>query len=243
MTHRDVATATHAGRRPINEDSSLVATGMQIYALADGSGSGEHGSIASRTATRVVGARARTLRKQLGTDHPHPDHLVGALFDEAHHGIQRAALACRAARMGASMAVVTVTGHRAQVAHVGNTRVWLLRDGQIVQLTCDHTLGSLCRRLQPDRSRGPLDGRLYQALGFGKEEIYADYLDVPLQEGDVILLTTVGVHKALSPQDLENLLAMGGDLNQQATRIVQAAVHSSGKHNASVVLKQYSPKA
>ena len=125
------------------------------------------------------------------------------------------------------------------IAHVGDSRAYLLREGVLKQITTDHTwvqkqveLG----KLSPRRARvHPYSSVLTHALGVPDEE-RIDTLMGEVREGDVYLLCTDGLTTVLEDDTIEDLLRTGPDLPSKARDLIDAANHAGGPDNITVVL-------
>ena len=225
--------ASARGPRSRNEDfaglqrpTALDAARGWIAALADGVSSTELG--AEPGGGGLLAAQS-TVMALLQDFHATPAHWDITVALERLIGAQNAWLAAHNKRVNNSAALTTLSavvlrGHSWTVAHVGDSRVWLLRDGQCRQLTQDHALDSA------DFSR------LTRAVGLD-DVVRVDYLQGELCVGDVLLLTSDGVHGVLSPARLAEL-ALTSDPQAAADALVQAALDKGGRDNATAMLLQ-----
>jgi hypothetical protein len=127
---------------------------------------------------------------------------------------------------GAAMTTITalvLRGHAFTLAHVGDTRAWLVRGTECVQLTQDHSFD------HPDQR-----SRLTRAVGLD-DRVRIDFLQGELHIGDVFVLTTDGVHGALKRQRLA-ALACEGDAQGASQALVDAALAAGGRDNASALV-------
>ena len=127
---------------------------------------------------------------------------------------------------GAALTTLTalvLQGHTWTVAHVGDTRAWLLRDGECVQLTQDHALD------HPD-----LRSQLTRAMGLD-DSVRVDFLQGELHAGDTFMLTSDGVHHALKRRRLVDL-ACEGSAQEASDAIVRAALDAGGRDNATALV-------
>jgi len=205
--------ATHIGRRPNNEDAYCAWPELRLYAVADGIGGYEGGEIASKIALdtlaefighgchdmdsrRSADATERLARSEellvKGTRLAH-EHIVARQVGELE-------------MMGSTLAAVLVPDAAAIVCNVGDSRVYLLRDGQLKQLTRDHTLWTeiLARGVElPKEQRAIYANELTRALGIdGSAE--PEITRVPIRSGDQFLLCTDGLYESLSEEQIIN---------------------------------------
>lgn len=210
------------GPREANEDfAGVVRPAPQdegrglIAAVADGVSSGGAGAEAARSTVRSV------LQDYPAT----PDTWDTTVALDRLIGAQNAWLADLNRRRqgtpgGTAMCTLTalvLRGHGWAVAHVGDSRCWLLRDGECLQLTQDHCFE------HPD-----LRSRLTRALGLDAH-VHVDYAEGELQAGDVFVLTSDGVHGVLKPARIAEL-AGSADADRAAEAIAEAAL-AAGSHD------------
>jgi serine/threonine protein phosphatase PrpC len=147
----------------------------------------------------------------------------------------------KAGDMGSTLTMVVVEDDRATVAHVGDSRAYLWRDGRLQKLTEDHSVpGALVKqgKITPEEAQAhPHRHVLYSCLGL-KPGIEVDiYPAVTLQPGDGLLLCTDGLWDMVYPAErLEALLASSGDLPTICRRLVNAANEAGGEDNITVVM-------
>jgi protein phosphatase len=228
-------------RRPRNEDSLLVRPASRIYAVADGMGGHAAGNVASRTAIDVLvraflrapspRIRAATLsRRMLG------------VFDDANRAILEHAAAHReCAGMGTTLTAFSPLAGTAQcvIAHVGDSRAYRLRAGELTQLTRDHTWVQQqveAGMLTPDQARHhPLASVLSRVLGTDSVGP-ADTLVADAAPGDVFLLCSDGLTTMLDDSDVLAILNQPLTLEQRAQALIDDANQRGGVDNTTVVL-------
>lgn len=226
----EIARATDVGRvRGHNEDRHLVRP--PIVAVADGMGGAQAGEVAAGMAVRALGA----LPPQ-----PRPGDLKRAV-EHANVDIRRAAAGdSRRVGMGTTVTACLLAGDdRLYVVHVGDSRAYLVRDGNLRRLTDDHSVvaelvrGGALTEEQADRH--PQRNVITRALG-ASERVTADAFHVRVGPGDVILLCTDGVSAAIGDSGIDAALGRGGTLDDVARALLEAADAAGGEDNATVVL-------
>lgn len=227
-----VGAKTDVGRvRSGNEDSYLVAEPM--FAVADGMGGHLAGDIASQTAVRVITEAAEA-------DRPGgPSDLV-RFVKEANSAIwQKAHQDPKLQGMGTTCTLLLVSDAQAWLAHVGDSRAYLLRDGELEQLTEDHTLVQrmvLEGRIQPEEAaHHPQRSIITRALGVD-EEVEVDITEVELQEGDRILLCSDGLSSMLEEPAIDSILRANPRPQEAADELIAAANDAGGEDNITVVV-------
>lgn len=236
------AGATDRGRRRArNEDAMLLRPQSRIYGVADGMGGHAAGNVASRLAIDALAAaferapspriRAATLARR----------LLG-VFDDANRAILDHAAANReCAGMGTTLTALAPLARtdRCVIAHVGDSRAYRLRRGELTQLTRDHTWVQQqvdAGMLTPaDARHHPLSSVLSRVLGTAAVGP-ADTLVVDAEPGDTFLLCSDGLTTMLEDIDVRTLLSLRVPLEQRARELIDAANLRGGFDNITVVL-------
>ncbi|MBO0910602.1 MAG: Stp1/IreP family PP2C-type Ser/Thr phosphatase [Acidobacteria bacterium] len=202
----------------------------RLAAVADGMGGYQGGQIASRMAVEIV---SNTYAGSTVTDPQ--DRLLGA-FREAHHRIQECAgRSANLSGMGTTCTALVLIGNRLYFAHVGDSRLFLFRDGELELLTSDHTLVAHLLNIgaiQPgEAEHHPQRHVLTAALGV-RDEIQPHFPREPLSvhSGDVLLLCTDGLWGQV--EDAEIKAVIGSHSPASACReLVQLAMERGGPDN------------
>jgi len=207
-----------------------------LFALADGVGGQEHGEVASRAAVECLLAGFRAAM----AGEPH-SALLTRLVQAANAHVHETALAAQPRRMGMATTLVacTVRFDRVVVAHVGDSRCYLVRSGRPILLTRDHTvageqvrLGLLSAR---DAATVPTRHVLSRSLG-SDLFVGVETSDNLLLPGDVLLLCSDGLHGALEATELARIINLSADLKAAAQELVALANARDGSDNISVQL-------
>jgi PPM family protein phosphatase len=228
---------TDVGRtRAGNEDSYFC--GRTVFAVADGLGGHQGGEVASAAAVEPLAALD-------GREFAEPGEAAEALAAAIGEG--NAAILERAAGdpglwgMGTTVTAAALAGERhLQLAHVGDSRAYLLRDGSLEQLTTDHTVvGELVRRgrLTPEQAAiHPERSILTRAVGLDPR-VPVDTPDpVELRDGDQVLLCSDGLTEAVDDDRITELLSAGADGEAACRSLIDAANAAGGPDNITVVL-------
>ncbi len=192
---------TDVGRhRSGNEDAAFVQ--VPLFVLADGMGGAQSGEVASGLA---VGAFIRGLPAQGSIG-----ERLQAVAHRANEEIYASSVSdLRNAGMGTTLVAAYLDGDTLVIAHVGDSRAYRLRDGELTRLTEDHSLvGELVRsgRLTEDEARGhPQRSVITRALGI-ESLVKVDIWNYPLQTGDVILLCSDGLTDMISEGQVRSAL-------------------------------------
>ncbi len=227
-----VGAQTHVGRvRQRNEDSYLLEE--PLYAVADGMGGHTAGDVASATAVETISNGARAA-------HPETPEDLAQLVTRANEAIWEKARSDPSLRgMGTTCTLLMIDGEGAHIAHVGDSRAYLLRDGSLRQLTEDHTLVErMVRegRLSADEAaRHPQRSVITRTLGVDPN-VQVDLLHETIGAGDRILLASDGLTAMVGANEIEHVLAEGDDPQEAADRLVEMANEAGGEDNVTVLV-------
>jgi protein phosphatase len=230
----DHAARTDTGRaRSANEDSYWVHS--PLFVLADGMGGAQAGEVASQTAVSVFSAQGG-LPDGPGTYEERLAALVaqanGQVYSQAQSDDQFTG-------MGTTLTVAYVGEDDLAIAHVGDSRFYVLRDGELEQLTDDHSLvGELVRRGQISAEEAedhPQRSIITRALGI-EGEVTVDHFSWPVRDGDIFLLCSDGLTGMVSDARVAEILAEAPSLAVAAQQLVAAANEAGGRDNITVIL-------
>jgi protein phosphatase len=234
MTLGASASATDPGRRRRRNEDSYVCE-PPLFAIADGMGGAQAGEVASRLAAAV-------LQEANGAELT--EGRIAELIQEANRRVfQRSNEDAATSGMGTTMTVALVDdpGESIVVGHVGDSRAYRVRDGELEQLTEDHSLvGELVRsgRLSAEEAEmHPQRSVITRAIGT-EPDVDVDTFTIPARPGDLFLLCSDGLTDMLEDGDITRLLAFRGSLDQQVDLLIQAAKAAGGRDNVTVVLCQ-----
>jgi protein phosphatase len=242
----EFAPLSDSGRvRARNEDylgyvtprSSLqVQTQGWMFALADGVGGQEQGEVASRAAVESLVTNFRSAAGgELYTA------LLPRLVQEANVRVYEAGRKASpgGVAMATTLVVCALRFDRAVVAHVGDSRCYLIRRGRANLLTRDHTLASEHARLGLLSAQEAAEASTRHLLtrSLGTELFVAvETSDHQVMPGDVLLLCSDGLHGAVRASEMVHLTSQHADLNTAAQKLVALANERDGSDNISVLL-------
>lgn len=241
---------TDPGRkRKNNEDALLIDKDLGLYIVADGMGGQAAGEVASLRTTQIIRDHVKagidTVRK-LASD-PSPENRVAceALIERAIHAACAEVFKMgesdpKLKGMGTTVDCLVVAGERAVIGHVGDSRVYLVRDGKAHRLTEDHTLvaaqvksGALTKE---QAARSPLRNVLTRAVG-NQESVQVDTLLVDFIPGDRLLLCSDGLHGYIAEdEEVAALLGPLEILSAMPQKLVNIANDRGGKDNITALI-------
>lgn len=255
MAHVSSTAVTDTGlRREGNEDAFCHRPDLGLFVVADGMGGHEAGEVASGLAVQIIESFVHDTRDaDPNQTWPFPFDVnqsleanrLSAAFRLANRRVG-AAIGDDAALKGmATTAAAVLLGpdRRAHIAHVGDSRVYLLRAGRLTQVTHDHSwVGEQVRAgllTDSDAQRHPWRNVVTRAIS-GGDDPEVELADVMLQSGDVLLVCTDGLSSVVPLAQIETTVkdATSGtqDLEATARALVQAANESGGPDNITVIL-------
>lgn len=237
------AAASVAGPRELNEDSGC--TGPGLIAVADGVGGNAGGEVASAAVVSALATAAST-----GPDHRPGQGLLPAVR-AANEALGRAVDARPALRGMATTLTAAVLrnddgGAAVDLVHVGDSRAYLLRAGQLVQLTDDHTLVAeliAAGRITPDEAHThPFRSVLTAALhGSPGDLTSASTSTLPVLPGDRFLLCSDGLSSFVDDDVLERVLAEASGPESAVLRLLRDALVAPTRDNVTVVVADVQP--
>lgn len=239
----EVAAVTHPGKaRPQNEDCIAADARAGLAVLADGMGGHNAGEVASRMAVELVASQLSQQRAQgAPLDAPRAEALIAAQVAAANATLLEAARAEPEYRgMGTTLVVAVWHDHGVSYGHVGDSRLYLLRRGELRRLTRDHSIvqEQLERgAITPEQARyAPNRNVLTRAVGIDPE-VEADVCTREVEPDDVFLLCSDGLTDMVGDADIERIVAAGGgDLQGAAEELIELANRRGGVDNITVVL-------
>jgi PPM family protein phosphatase len=222
---------TDTGRqRHANEDSYFARS--PLFAVADGMGGAQAGEVASRIAARAF------ERSQVSDEAPAEGQLE-ELAQRANRDIHKLAQEDSSrAGMGTTLTAAMVRGDEVSFGHVGDSRAYVLRDGQLKRLTKDHSLVEELRRqgrlTEEQAEEHPQRSIITRALG-PEPNVNVDTMTFPARDGDVFLLCSDGLTTMVSDDEIRQILAESRTLRGAVSKLVEAANRGGGRDNITAV--------
>jgi protein phosphatase len=234
--------------REHNEDSWLIDLDAGVFVVADGMGGHAAGEVASAMATETV---HETLvgapdpdETRLVRDHE-SDDPADILRERLRYAMNQASIRIRRESesrpetrgMGTTLVVLVVDGDQAHLAHVGDSRAYLFRDGRLIRLTRDHTVVQQeidAGRLTPELARLlPHKHILTQSVGF-HGPVEPDTTTRMVEPGDIFILCSDGMTDPLDDDSIQQIIA-STPLDMLAHTLVEEALKAGTEDNVTVV--------
>ncbi|WP_224365969.1 PP2C family protein-serine/threonine phosphatase [Hyalangium versicolor] len=234
---------THVGRRAHNEDAYVIRTDLGLYVVADGLGGQAGGEVASRCVVdafseygeRLVRDPDATWPIQLNPQHSREENLLTACTALA----QRELISRRVGYlrdMGSTVVALAVGEKGGAVAHVGDSRLYRLRGGELEAVTQDHSVTEELRAAglaPPPRGQSAFGHIITRALGTDRAEPTVQRLE--LRPGDVYLLCSDGLYEPLGPEGIITGLSRPS-LTDACNTLVTSAFDAGGRDNITAVV-------
>lgn len=262
------ASLTHSGsRKPRNDDSliafasnpggaqNLEARGSRslerqdlVFAVSDGMGGGNAGDLASALLLEKMAEIIPETFKIAGSGF-FPDclgHLTEAIRS-VHEHINAAAVCDKTRGMGATLALAWFSPENLYLANVGDSRIYLSRQGKLEQLSRDHTtawgqwkrgeIHEIQYRTHPRRSA------LYEVIGGGHQNVSPHFAAVPFHPGDRFLVCSDGLIDGVWERHIAEALATPQTPEETAAKLLDRAVRNSGVDDTSLIVIHVDPPA
>ena len=239
-----IGAGAHRGLvREENQDriSRIQSPFGELFIVADGMGGHEGGATAAQM---LIDGLAEHLRSQ--SQETPPEEALRRAAQQANADIcRRAQDDRRLAKMGATGVLALVRDHRAWIAHAGDSRAYLWRDGHLERLTRDHTLVQRMvdhQILNEDEARHHPDSNVV-TRGFGQSpEVELEVAPpLTLRAGDRLLLCSDGLSGYVEDAAIERALATGGEAQAVADALIDLALQAGGQDNVSLQLLSVQP--
>ncbi len=167
-----------------------------------------------------------------------------SLLRSAHETIEKESSRSSEFRgMGTTFTLAYVAWPRLYVLHVGDTRCYLLRRGQMVQLTRDHTMasqlaekGNLSRK---ELGQSPWANVLWNALGGGGRDVVADVTKQMLEPDDILMLCSDGLNKHVEDHEIQNILEIESEATAACRSLIDLANYRGGTDNITTIVAKF----
>jgi protein phosphatase len=222
---------THTGlQRRDNEDSKFARA--PVFVVADGMGGAQAGEVASRMAIDV-------FEQGLPPDGTAEERLAARVREANRRIHDLSRTQHERAGMGTTLTAAYLAGDELVIAHVGDSRAYLFRDGELKRLTQDHSLvDELVRRgklTEEQAAEHPQRSIITRALG-PEARVEVDTWSYPVRAGDVVLLCSDGLTSMVSEERVAEILDSVADLDSAAQALIDEANAEGGRDNITVVL-------
>ncbi len=247
---KSAAAASHIGlRRKENQDIALIAgeyirdksivleectvSYPFIAAVADGMGGHAAGEVASETALRGLEKKITGILSETWNNGQEASEKTAEIITDLHHEIfDLSKKNSKMQKMGTTLTGIVIGAPGViHMFHVGDTRLYLFKKGHLSQLTRDHSI-------QSDKSFNFLSNDLVNSMGGGIEKFYVDIQQISekINAGDLLLLSSDGLHGIVSDDEIVEVLNMDTSLQEKVELLQQKALQGGGYDNITLIL-------
>ena len=256
LLHIQAGARTDLGRvRKNNEDCYAIEAALQLYVLSDGMGGEAHGEVASNLAVQTIlthcrqaeNSRATPIFGEVSTDVSERTNRLSSAVHLANRKVfETAASNPEQKGMGATIVAAWIDAQRLSIAHVGDSRAYLLRAGSMEQLTADHSLVAEKVRvgiLTPQEAdASEMQSVLTRAVGTNSA-VEIDTDEQALVVGDYILLCSDGLTRMVTDPEIASTLLTSRSPQEAADRLVDLANDNGGVDNVTVIVLRVDEKS
>ena len=208
-----------------------------VFIVADGMGGHAAGEVASEMSVQIVG---RSLESVVGRSDPDAAETIRKGIVEANSVIfQRTLIEQDKRGMGTTVTAMVINGERYMIGHVGDSRAYMLRDGQLVQITKDHSYVQEqvdAGYLTPAQARThPYSNVITRCVG-ANSDVAPDVYGGTLHGSDVFLLASDGLTGMLEDEDLLTILTSGRSPGEVVDKLISEANRRGGLDNVTVII-------
>lgn len=226
-------------KRKNNEDSCFMMPREQVYIVADGVGGNNSGETASGLAVSTIAER---IKKKSPLSVKKDEDVIGILKDCVelanrkiiNYGIKHP----ENKGMATTIVMCCVKGNKAYFANAGDSRAYILRGGELCQITEDHSfVNSLLKKgaISPEEAMShEKRNMITKALG-AEDQVGADYYQTDIKNGDIILLCTDGLYGEVPEEELCEAIEKTDDMSELAATLVEMANCHGGRDNVTAV--------
>lgn len=230
----DIGRARSQNQDAVFATDEAVGSLPNLFVVADGMGGHKAGEYASNQAIALV-------KREVASDtESEPVQIINQGITTANNSIyEEAAQDATKSGMGTTMVVATIFDHHMCVCNVGDSRLYVYREGQLQQITQDHSVvGEIVRKgeMPKEQARNhPKRNLITRAVG-AEKEIRVDFFDETLADGDLVLMCTDGLTSMVEEKQIEEVLASAVPLQEKADCLVELANDNGGRDNITIII-------
>jgi protein phosphatase len=230
--------------REINEDSIFLNDDIALYIVADGMGGHEHGDLASSIAVKEINGFLREKLSAADNDQLKQYHYMTGLLNEAVNRanwkiFENSRRTPPVFTMGTTVSFALIKDGKCYIAHVGDSRIYRLRQGDLKKLTHDHSMvqelvdrGEISEEEALDH---PLSNMVTRALG-SNVTVEADTYAFNIQDNDCFLLTSDGLSKVMDINSIREILESDISIKDKCETIIERTRQAGAPDDVSVII-------
>ena len=232
--------------RQNNEDNYCLDVSSGLLVVADGMGGHASGEVASKMTTDVIRDYFKNVHEgrapvfgKYREDCSEMTNRIGSAVRLANMAVFEAAKSdSKLQGMGTTIAAVLVNGNKLSIAHVGDSRVYLVRAGDIEQLTDDHSIvyEQVKRELitRDEAQKSDMKNILTRAVGISPD-VEVDFNEMTLTDGDILILCSDGLSSMVSDDDILSVVISTGNPAETCEKLIDMANKNGGRDNITVI--------
>ncbi|MGX7092667.1 Stp1/IreP family PP2C-type Ser/Thr phosphatase [Hutsoniella sourekii] len=228
-------------QRKSNQDYADYFTnsfGQTFFVLCDGVGGQQAGDIASQATTKYLGSRFESLDQAIEIDQA--SEWIGQMIEAVNQYIlDLSKQAEQYEGMGTTLVLALIIDHTLFLAHVGDSRAYIFKDGDLIQMTEDHSLvNELIKSGEITEAEGQTHPRrnvVTQSIG-GTEEISYEITNLSLEQVDIVMLCSDGLTNMLTKEVLVDFFNNQDHQSNLSHRLIDAANEAGGSDNITVII-------
>ena len=227
-----------------NEDTFSISEDLGLFIVSDGMGGHQAGDLASKMVVEALPSElVSELRKaSVATEDYMNEALKCAIVNLSILIHRKSSEMLQLRGMGATVVACLIRSGVASIAHMGDSRVYLMRNGVLEQLTEDHTIVELMLQLgqinRKQATKHPARHALTRHMGM-EGEMGPEVGLLDLKEGDRLLLCSDGLTNEVINREIAEILWSEPDIKAACTRLIQKANDAGGRDNITVLIVQY----
>jgi len=241
----EISGITDKGKqRSGNEDSWFADEDLGLLMVADGMGNEAGGSLAAEIVTTTVPEIIRQEGSNLSNlNDPFAVDIISKQMVELNRSVHDSAIGkAGLSGMGSTVVMALVRGDKAMIAHMGDSRAYLMRDGFMLALTKDHSVLRMLMEAgeitEEEMKSHPARGKVTRFIGM-EDDVPPDITMISLENGDRLLLCSDGLTNMLSDKEIAEQLRRAVSPKAVCRYLVDAANAAGGKDNITVVLADW----
>lgn len=230
-------------QRKKNEDAYYIIEDQKVYMVADGVGGNNSGEIASKTSVEFISNHllAEPIDPAWTSDRI-KDYFIHIIVKANKNILYKASAKDINQGMATTLVLAYLFGKKCFIFNIGDSRAYLFRQGKLTQITEDHSfVNTLVKTGTITKEEGrvhPKKNIITRALG-AESEIDVDFFSFELETGDVIILSTDGLHGEVGDYTIENIVKTERDMQKLCNRLVSMANLHGGSDNITVICLEY----
>jgi protein phosphatase len=236
------ATGTDKGLlRDTNEDSFMIIPGGSaspyVFIIADGMGGHNCGEIASKMAVEYIGEYIRSNANRLNNENTYSE--LSRAVELANETVYEKSLENeKFSGMGTTLTMALIDGNTLTAAHVGDSRLYMVRSGELIQLTEDHSyIGELIKKgklTKEEAENHPRKNVITRAIG-SSTDILVDIIGHEIVENDIYVLCSDGLTNMVCEKEISEIVS-GNEPEVACSKLIEAANRQGGDDNITVIV-------